>query len=103
MKNQVDLIIQYIRDHIDQDIRRTDIAREVYLNPNYLSRLFKSETGTSLKEFIVTEKMKLAQAMLKSTKLPISIIAMKVGYANFSHFSQVYKKTYNVTPAEDRG
>jgi len=102
MKNQVDVIIQYIRDHIDQDIRRTDIAREVYLNPNYLSRLFKSETGMSLKEFIVMEKMKLAQAMLKSTKLPISIIAMKVGYANFSHFSQVYKKTWNVTPAEDR-
>ncbi|MFC3803928.1 response regulator [Cohnella sp. GCM10012308] len=102
IKNQVDVVIQYIRDHIDQDIRRTDIAREVYLNPNYLSRLFKSETGMSLKEFIVIEKMKLAQAMLKSTKLPISIIAMKVGYANFSHFSQVYKKTWNVTPAEDR-
>lgn len=103
MKNQVDVIIQYIRDHIDQDIRRTDIAREVYLNPNYLSRLFKAETGMSLKEFIVLEKMKLAQAMLKSTKLPISIIAMKVGFSNFSHFSQVYKKIWNVTPAEDRG
>ncbi|QHW33948.1 response regulator [Paenibacillus rhizovicinus] len=103
MRNQIDVIIQYIRDHIDQDIRRTDIAKEVYLNPNYLSRLFKSETGMPLKEFIVMEKMKLAQAMLKSTKLPISIIAMKVGYANFSHFSQVYKKTWNVTPAEDRG
>ncbi|REE80167.1 two-component system response regulator YesN [Paenibacillus taihuensis] len=102
MKNQVDVIIQYIRDHIDQDIRRTDIAREVYLNPNYVSRLFKSETGMSLKEFIILEKMKLAQAMLKSTKLPISIIATKVGYSNFSHFSQVYKKTWNVTPAEDR-
>ncbi|WP_308634986.1 response regulator transcription factor [Paenibacillus silvisoli] len=102
IKNQVDVIIQYIRDHIDQDIRRTDIAREVYLNPNYVSRLFKVETGMSLKEFIIMEKMKLAQALLKSTKLPISIIAMKVGYTNFSHFSQVYKKTWNVTPAEDR-
>ncbi|SDW47982.1 response regulator [Paenibacillus sp. CF384] len=102
MKNQVDIILQYIRDHIDQDIRRTDIAREVYLNPNYVSRLFKSETGISLKEFIIMEKMKLAQALLKSTKLPISIVAMKVGYTNFSHFSQVYKKTWNVTPAEER-
>ena len=47
-------------------------------------------------------KMKEAQSLLKTTNLPISMIAVKVGYTNFSHFSQVYKKMLGVTPAEDR-
>ncbi|BBI31981.1 response regulator [Cohnella abietis] len=101
-KNQIEQIIQYIRSNLDKDIRRTDIAEAVFLNPSYISRLFRQETGMSLMEFITEEKMKMAQALLKTTELPISMIAMKMGYANFSHFSQVYKKLIGVSPTEDR-
>ena len=55
-KTQIDSIFQYIRMHLDQDIRRTDIAEAVHLNPNYISRLFKSIVGISLKEYILQEK-----------------------------------------------
>lgn len=102
-KTQIDQILIYIRSNIDENIKRTDIADAVHLNPNYVSRLFKKEVGVSLKEYIVTEKMKLAKQMVRTTKMSISMIAMKVGYTNFSHFTQVYKKMFNgITPAEDR-
>lgn len=101
-QNQIDLIIQYIHNNIEKDIRRNEIADAVFLNPDYLSRLFKKEVGTSLKEYIMLCKMKEAQSLLKNTNLPISMIAAKVGYTNFSHFSQVYKKMLGVSPAEDR-
>ena len=101
-KNQVEQMIQYIRSNLDKDIRRTDIAEAVFLNPSYISRLFRSETGMSLKEFITEEKMKMAQALLRTTELPISMVAVKLGYSNFSHFSQVYRKVHGVSPAEDR-
>lgn len=99
---QLDRVIQYIYDHIDKDIKRTDIARHVFLNPDYLSRIFKKETGVSLKEFVIQEKMKLAKGLLRTTSLPVSTIALRVGYSNFSHFSQTYKKAMGLTPEEER-
>jgi two-component system response regulator YesN len=101
-KTQIDYILQYIRSNIESDIRRTDIAEAVHLNPNYVSRLFKNETGKSLKEYIMEEKMELAKELVRSTNLSISVITMKVGYNNFSYFAQVYKKINGLPPAEDR-
>lgn len=102
-KTQIDSILQYIRMHLDQDIRRSDIAEAVHLNPNYISRLFKSVEGISLKEYILQEKMKLAAHFVRETNLPISVIAMKVGYTNFSLFTQTYKKMNGgSTPMDER-
>ena len=101
-EGRIHQIKEYIYRHLDTDIRREDIAMALFLNPNYLSRLFKNETGMSLKEFIIQEKMKMARAMLKSSQLPVSIVAQKVGYVNFSHFSQVYKKTFGISPTDER-
>ncbi len=101
-ETQIDEIFQYIRSHMDEDIKRDDIADAVHLNANYISALFKNKTGMSLKEYIISEKMTLARNMVRETVLPISVIAMKVGYTNFSHFSQSYKKINGVSPTEDR-
>ena len=102
-ENRIHQIKDYVYRHLDTEIRREDIAAALFLNPNYLSRLFKNETGMSLKEFIIQEKMKMARGMLKGSWLPVSIVAQKVGYVNFSHFSQVYKKTFGVSPTDERG
>lgn len=99
---QVDAVKEYIYHHLDSDIRREDIAVAVFMNPNYVSRLFKKVEGISLKEFIVQEKMKMARTLLLSTQLPVSIVALKVGYSNFSHFSQVYRKIFGVSPTDER-
>ncbi len=101
-ETQIDEIYQYIRSHMDEDIKRDDIADAVHLNANYISAMFKNKTGLSLKEYIISEKMSLARKMVRETGLPISVIAMKVGYTNFSHFSQSYKKINGVSPTEDR-
>ena len=98
----VDAIIQYIQNNLENDIRRSDIAKSVYLNPNYVSRLFKSVMNISLKEYIIKEKMKLARTLLKGTSLPINVVAAKVGYTNFSHFSQTYKTVFGCSPHDDR-
>ncbi len=95
-------IREYIEDNISEDLRREEIAEYVHLNPSYLSRIFRKETGKSLKEFITEKKMDLAQTLLKSTNLTISMIAAKTGYTNFSLFSQNYRKAKGKLPSEDR-
>lgn len=98
----VDKIKAYIDEHLEQDIRREDIARAVFLNPDYVTRLFKKETDMTLKEYIIQQKLKSAQSLLKTTNLPISFIAAKLGYKNFSHFSTAYKKAMGKSPQEER-
>lgn len=98
----VKLAIQYINDHLDNEIRRDELADYVHLNADYLTRIFKKETGYTLKEYVILQKMQESRSLLRTTNLPVSFIAAKVGYYNFSHFSFTYKKVYGITPLEER-
>lgn len=101
-RDVVDQVIRYINENLDQEIHRQDLADHVYLNPDYLNRVFKKQTGKTLKEFVIEHKMDEARKMLQVTRLPVSIIAAKVGYDNFSHFSYAYKKVTGYSPLESR-
>ncbi len=96
------LVRKYISDNIERDIRRPEIAGYIHLNEDYLTRIFRKETGISLKEYIIREKMLAAQEMIRTTVLPISFIAAKIGYCNYSHFSKIYKKVLGTVPTDDR-
>ncbi len=101
-RDVVEEVIRYINENLDHEIHRQDLADHVYLNPDYLNRLFKKQTGKTLKEFVIEHKMDEAKKMLQVTRLPVSIIAAKVGYDNFSHFSYAYKKVTGFSPLESR-
>lgn len=101
-KTPVQKAMDYVRRNLDRDLSRADIAEAIYLNPEYLSRLFKKETGASLSDYITAEKMRAAQGMLVDTNVPVSLIATKVGFSNFSYFSQVFKRHTGLSPVEYR-
>lgn len=102
MQSSIDKAISYINQNIEQNFSRAQVAEAVFLNPEYLSRLFKKEKGVSLNDFINTRKMEIAQSLLSDTNIPVYLVASKVGYSNFSYFSQVFKKFCGVTPQEYR-
>lgn len=101
-KMLVERIMLYINEHLDEELMREDIARWVNLSPDYMTKLFKNETGITVKEYIIQQKMHMARNLLQTTNLPISFIASKVGFCNFSHFSYTYKKVMGVTPQNER-
>lgn len=94
--------IEYIHKHIGQKISRQEVAEYVHLNPEYFSKLFHKETGLSFKDFVLNEKMKCAAELLSSSRLPVGIIATKIGFDNFSHFSQTFRRHYELSPQEYR-
>lgn len=102
MEDPVVQAISYIRRNLSKNISRTDVADYVHLNEEYFSRLFRQQTGDTFKDFVIMEKMKEAQKLLVRSRLSVSIIASKVGYDNFSHFSKMFKKITNQTPQEYR-
>ncbi|MFB5678859.1 response regulator [Paenibacillus terreus] len=98
----VQTVQRYITKYIDQDLSREAIAEMVFLNPDYLSRLFKKGTGYSISDYILKERIELAKVMLTQTNIPISSIANSVGYSNFSHFTRIFKKCIGLGPREYR-
>lgn len=95
-------ISNYVHQNLDKPLKCADIARTVFLSPDYVTRLFQREKGISLKEYVTLEKMNAARELLQTTTLPISAIAIRLGYDNFSHFSQVYRRVMGISPSEER-
>lgn len=92
----------YILENLDRDLNRDDIAKSVYRNPAYLSRLFRKETGLSLSEYITQQKIDRAKRMLTETNDKISNIAEGLGYYHFSYFAKLFKKMTGLSPQEYR-
>ena len=88
----------YIMVNIDREICREDIAKSVYLNPDYLSRIFKKKEGTSIIDYLIRCRMDKARQLLEESDLTVSEVASSVGYSNFSHFSKLFKKRVGVNP-----
>lgn len=93
---------RYIRQNLHNRMTRDELSEHVHLNESYLSRLFHKETEMSLSDYILKERMKKAGELIAETDEPISEIANKLCYDNFSYFSKMFRKVYNVTPQEYR-
>ncbi|WP_419876323.1 helix-turn-helix domain-containing protein [Candidatus Pristimantibacillus sp. PTI5] len=72
------------------------------MNPDHLTRLFKKETGHTITDYALLERIKLVKELLTQTNIPISSISSSVGYSNFSHFTNVIKIFAEMGPTEYR-
>jgi two-component system, response regulator YesN len=99
----VDIVKKFIRDHLgEQRLTREEIAKYVYLNPDYLTRVFKKQTGLSLSDYLQQQRIEYAKKLLVDTNLPVSEVALAAGYSNFSYFSTIFKKSTKLNPMEYR-
>lgn len=93
---------RYILEHIQETIYVEDIAGVVFLNAQYLMRIFKKDTGESILEFITNERIRLAKELLVKTEYPINQVADCVGYGNYSYFTKIFKRSSGMAPAAYR-
>lgn len=96
----IETVKNYVKAHIQDEISMEDIAEVVYLNPQYMVRMFKKQEGISILEYITNERIAMAQVLLRETDYTIYQVADRVGYPNYSYFSRVYKKMTGKTPQE---
>jgi YesN/AraC family two-component response regulator len=101
-KDDVQRAKEYILANISNDISVRDVADYVHLSPEYFSKLFKKEMGENVKNYILRIKVDAAKDLLENPNIPVSMVASELGYSNFSHFTQMFKKHENVTPSEYR-
>lgn len=92
--------IYYINSHISSDINLSEISKLLNINKNYLSSLFKKETGLTITKYYMNMKMQRAKELIETTNLLVSDISELVGIHDASYFTKLYKKTFKTTPTE---
>lgn len=95
-------IRQYIDLHFREEIRRDELGELVFLNTDYLSRIFKKETGMSISAYILQKRVTQARELLTKSSLPINTVSIYVGYSNFSYFTKMFKENTGFAPLEYR-
>ena len=95
-------ILDYIKRHIQENIRVADIAGHFGYNDKYLSHMFSSIAGMSLKRYIMKAKIDEANFMLTDTNMTILEISVALGFADSHNFMKFYKKMTGLTPSEYR-
>ncbi|HHV11363.1 MAG TPA: response regulator [Clostridiales bacterium] len=101
-KPTVQTVKEYIDKNLDKDITRESLAEMVYLNQDYLARIFKKEIGESIGNYIMGKRVEVAKEYLEKTGESVNSIAIKVGYDNFSYFAKIFKDKTGMTPKEYR-
>lgn len=93
---------EYIINNFDKNITLKKLADKVFLSQNYLSELFKKETGEGFYEFLSKYRVERAKQMLITTNLRIYEIGKKVGYNDAITFGRAFKKITGTTPNKFR-
>ena len=102
ISDPVEATIAFVRQNLDRELDVSEIAENVHLNQDYLTRIFKKRTGYSVKNYVNVRKMEKAAGLLVLTDLPIAEVAYQVGYLNYTSFNRAFRKQYEESPQNFR-
>jgi AraC-like DNA-binding protein len=87
----------HIMKHLHEKLTVKGIAEALFLNPNYLNDLFRKHEGITVLQYIIQEKIKLAQNMLMYSNRDYNDIATSLGFSSHSHMNMHFKKFTGLT------
>lgn len=94
-------ILHYVEENLADAISLQAVAKKYNYSVTYISKLFKSVTGSSLVSYIIEKRIGRARQMMYEN-VEIMQIAERVGYRNYSNFYKAFKKATGASPEEYR-
>ncbi len=95
-------MMRYIDTHYDRRLSLSDLAKEMNLNANYLSQVFKKETGKTFLKYITGLRIEKAKELLDSGDYSISDTAAALGFNDYFYFLKTFKRVTGLTPKQYR-
>lgn len=96
--------VERCKNYIGRNIRKKltvdSIAQALNVSENYLSRKFSEEEGITLKRYLLKERIRLAENLLKNTDENVGTISDYLNFHSQSYFTKVFKEMHGITPAE---
>ena len=94
---------EYIKEHYPEDITLQSIAREIFVTPNYLGRIFREQTGYKLGDWLNKYRVNQAKLLLDDPELKTYEIATRVGFSSYKYFSVCFLKYAGCSARDYRG
>ena len=98
----VDALDAYIRENVGDDISNTEIGAIFGYHPFYVSRLLKQRRGVTLRQYIISYRLRASKRLLELSAKSVGEIAEECGFSDASYFTKSFKAAYGVTPKEYR-
>lgn len=95
--------MHHIQDELgNENLSIQMLADYVYLTPNYLASIFKKETGLTIGQYCLQQRMERAKQLLSNGKMKLNQIARIVGYRDANYFTKIFKREVGCIPSEYR-
>ncbi len=94
--------IEYMNDHLSENLSLASIAAELHMSQYYFCRLFKQSTGMTPHQYLIQQRIERAKQLLKLPELTITQIAQDCGFAHQSHFAKYFRLRTGASPQQFR-
>ncbi len=101
-KDTIFKAVDYIKRNYMERITLEEVAKHVYLNPSYFSKIFKSEMKCTFVSYINKIRISASKNLLLDASIPLTEVSNLVGFEDQSYFTKVFKKATGVTPGKFR-
>lgn len=98
----LDQTLAWAREHLADPITVEQLADRAAMSPRTLARRFRQATGTTPHQWLVVERVRLAQRLLETTDRSIDFIAGEAGFGTATNMRQHFKRTLAVSPGRYR-
>ena len=88
----------WMQEHLDQPITVADLARRAAMSPRTFARRFRSTTGTTPNQWLLRQRVLLAQRLLESTDQPVEVVAARAGFGTAANLRQHFQRSVRVSP-----
>lgn len=102
MYDKINELLDYFHSSYQQKITSTSIEQLLSVNFDYLNRIFKKQTGSTIFSYLNRYRLEHAMQLLLTTTLPLNEVAEKTGFSDEYYFNRVFKKHIGITPAKYR-
>ena len=97
-QHSIHKVVHYIKSNYMERLLLEEAAALVHISPQYLSRIFKEETGYTFSQYVTRIRIEKSKALLIQEDLSQKDIALMTGFADQSHFSRSFKKVTGLSP-----
>ncbi len=94
---QVDEILSYINNNINQPISIADLAAKFFISESYICRIFKSTTGTTINKYITARRISIAKSLL-AEGIGVTEVCERCGFNDYSNFLKSFSKSVGISP-----
>jgi AraC family transcriptional regulator len=95
-------VLEYINEHLEQDIKLADLAALLSMSQFHFSHQFKQAIGTTPYQYLLQQRVERAKQLLKQSDQSIMDIAFLCGFNSHSHLSQQFRQLTGMTPKDYR-